>query len=34
MFEVRIVRNIFEKFTQRSEEILKLVEREALLTSK
>lgn len=33
MFEVRITRNIVDKFTQRSKEILQLVEREALLTS-
>lgn len=34
IFESRITRNIIDKFTSRSEEILQLVEREALLTSK
>ncbi|XP_057804274.1 C2 and GRAM domain-containing protein At5g50170 isoform X2 [Salvia miltiorrhiza] len=34
MFESRITRNIIDKFTHRSEELLQLVEREALLTSK
>ncbi|KAL1533004.1 C2 and GRAM domain-containing protein [Salvia divinorum] len=34
IFESRITRNIIGKFTNRSEEILQLVEREALLTSK
>ena len=33
IFESRITRNIIDKFTNRSEEILQLVEREALLTS-
>ncbi|KAG6389245.1 hypothetical protein SASPL_150709 [Salvia splendens] len=34
IFESRITRNIIDKFTSRSEEILQLVEREALLTTK
>lgn len=34
MFESRITKNIIDKFTHRSEEILQLLEREVLLTSK